>query len=547
MHAFFRHFSISNRLFSVSILAFLGIVAVATLVSLELKSSLYEQRRAALKDHVEGALGVIEHHHGLFSEGKLGEAEAKQMATSVVSSMRYDEGKGYFWINDMHPKVVMHPLKPALVGKDMGNSTDAEGKHHWREFVQVVRAEGSGFVTYTWEHKQKGVVAEKVSYLGGFEPWGWMVGSGALYDDLDAIFYRNVQSVMAIALVFAAIMLGFATVIGRSITRPIRTTTHAMKQISSGDGDLTQRLATDGDDELTALTRAFNLYTEKIQQIVREVDMATGELSSSSEELTAITRASHDGIEQQQGQTEQVATAVTEMTATVREIAHSAEDAATAAQQADQNVKDGEARVDEVRASIQTLVDEIGGAVQVIQQLSQDSDAIGKVLEVIRGVAEQTNLLALNAAIEAARAGEQGRGFAVVADEVRTLASRTEDSTKEIQTMTERVKDGVVRAVAAIEHSSETTASTLERGNQARDALHAIVGAVTTIKDMNTQIASAAEEQAAVASQIEDNVASISSLAQDSAANSGRTAEASVALAKLGDDLHGLVGQFKIG
>ncbi len=546
MLAFLRRFSISKRLFSVSILAFLGIVAVATMVSLELRDSLYEQRRAALKDHVEGALGVIKHHHGLFQDGKLDEAEAQRMAMSVVSSMRYDEGRGYFWINDMHPKLLMHPLKPAIVGKDMRNSTDAEGKHHWREFVQVVRTEGRGFVTYTWEHKQKGVVAEKVSYLGGFGPWGWIVGSGALYDDLDAIFYANVKSVLIIASVFAAIMLGFATLVGRSVTRPIRKTTLAMEQISSGNGDLTQRLSTGGNDELTALASAFNRYTEKIQQMVREVDMATCELSSSSEELTAITQSSHEGIEQQQGQTEQVATAMTEMTVTVKEIARSAEDAAGAAQGADENVKDGESRVDEVRASIQTLAADIRGAVEVIQQLSKDSDGIGKVLEVIRGVAEQTNLLALNAAIEAARAGEQGRGFAVVADEVRTLASRTEQSTREIQSMTERVKDGVVRAVAAIEHSSQTTADTLERGDQARDALRAIVAAVATIKDMNTQIAAAAEEQATVANQIEDNVANISGLAQDSARNSGRTAEASVALAKLGDNLHGLVGQFNI-
>jgi len=447
----------------------------------------------------------------------------------------------------MRPKVLMHPLKDSLIGKDMTNNTDASGKHHWREFVRIVRENGNGFVTYTWEHKKTGVVGEKVSYLGGFAPWGWVVGSGTLFDDLDAIFYENVRSLIIAGGLFAFLMLGYAALAGRSVVRPIAETTMAMEEIASGGGDLAQRPPTEGQDELTALAAAFNLFTSKIENTVREVGATTGKLSSSSEELTTISNASHGGVERQHAETEQVATAFTEMSAIVNEIARSAENAANAAQQADENSQDGHSKVEEVHASIQDLVGEMQAAVQVVQQLSTDSAAIGVVLEVIRGVAEQTNLLALNAAIEAARAGEQGRGFAVVADEVRTLASRTEKSTMDIQAMTERLSGGVAKAVAAIQHSAETTERTLDRGDKAGATLNRIVDAVAAIKDMNTQIASAAEEQATVSQQIEQNVANISDLAQESASNSGRTAAASQTLAHLGENLSTLVGHFKTG
>ena len=546
MYSYLRRFTISRRLFSITVLAMLGILTAASYVSIQLKDSLYEQRRTSLRNQVESALGVIEAFYARVQRGELDEASAKKQALATLAVLRYDEGTGYFWVNDMQPKVLMHPLKESLVGKDMSSSTDAVGKYHWREFVEVVRSNGRGFVTYRWEHKQTKTVADKVSYLGSFAPWGWIVGSGTLFQDIDEIIYDNIRSVLFSAGFFAALLLLVSLLVSRSVTAPIRETTRAMQEIASGDGDLTQRLPIQGSDELTELAGAFNLYTTKIQETVKDVDEATRQLVVFANRLSELSRAAHEGVDRQQHELSQVATAATEMSVTVKEIAHSAAEAANSANAADQNTQQGQSSVHQVRDIIRTLADDVRGSFEAVNQLANDSDAIAGVLDVIRGVAEQTNLLALNAAIEAARAGEQGRGFAVVADEVRTLASRTQSSTQEIQSMIENLNKGVSRAVTSIQGSTDTASTAIELGEQTDSALQAIVQAVSKINDMNTQIASAAEQQSVASQEIETRVLSIANVSQESAENSGETAAASTTLTQLGQNLEKLLSQFKI-
>lgn len=545
MNGLLRRISISRRLFSVTVLAFLGIVALTAVLAVQLKGMLYDQRRASLEDHVEIALGVVASFHRKFEKGEMTEEAAKQAALHAISELRYDGGKGYFWVNDMHPRVLMHPLKPKLVGKDMTDSQDAAGDYHWRKFVEVVKQSGQGFVTYTWEHKKEQIIAEKVSFLGGFSQWGWIIGSGSLFRDLDEIFTASIRSVLILAGALATVMLIYSRTVSSSVIVPIKETTEAMKMIASADGDLTRRLPTVGKDEITEMSEAFNEYTNKIQQTVRDVETATLQITTSSDALASLSRAAQGGIDRQQSETSMVATAATEMSATVREIARSAEEAATAAQRADENALDGQERVRKVQESIRSLASDVRGSVDAVNQLAQESNDIAGVLDVIRGVAEQTNLLALNAAIEAARAGEQGRGFAVVADEVRTLASRTGESTQEIQTMIERLNSGVSSAVASIQGSAKQTEKTIEHGAAADAALAGIVSAVSTIKDLNTQVASAAEQQAIASEQIGMHTSNISMLALESADTSAKVAESSDTMAKLGRDLSDLVAQFK--
>lgn len=320
----------------------------------------------------------------------------------------------------------------------------------------------------------------------------------------------------------------------------------SMKDIAEGDGDLRIRVDVHSNDAIDRVGRYFNLFLDKIHDAITRVDGASKQLNVSSTELTSITDDTKNSIDEQQSETEQVATAINEMTVTVGEVARNATDAASATHDADEQAAEGRSIVTSSIDSIHVLVEDIQEAANVIMQLRSDSESIGGVLDVIQGIAEQTNLLALNAAIEAARAGEQGRGFAVVADEVRTLASRTQESTTEIKTIIDSLQSGAEQAVQAMDKGREQVQMTVEKTTEAGSSLELITSAVAKINEMNTQIASAAEEQNSVAEEINQNITRISQHAEKTADGAQTTQMASTELASLSEELNILMSQFKI-
>ncbi len=347
---------------------------------------------------------------------------------------------------------------------------------------------------------------------------------------------------VVVAIVVALVGYFISTVVVSNISR----VTRSLRDMEKGEGDLSQRIDITGNDELGELVAAFNGFVEKLQGIIGHIMGSTAQLASAAEEMAAVSESSTRSSAQQQSEVSQVATAMNEMAATVQEVSRNAAHAADAAQDASNQANDGLKVVDLTISSINSLANAVEEASEVINQLENDTGNIGVVLEVIRGISEQTNLLALNAAIEAARAGEQGRGFAVVADEVRTLASRTQESTLEIQNMIEKLQSGASQAVEVMETGREQADKSVGHARQAGESLGGITQAVVSISDMNAQIATASEEQTAVAEEINQNIVNISQLGEDAVSSAQQTSAASEELARLSSELQGLVGQFKV-
>jgi len=330
----------------------------------------------------------------------------------------------------------------------------------------------------------------------------------------------------------------------RSITGPINQTVEVANRVASGD--LTVQINSDRGDEFGNLLAAFSTMVTNLRDLIKEIDTGSSSIASSSEELSAVTKETRQGVSDQQDQTDQVATAMNEMVATVNEVAKSAESGFNAAQNASQKSGEGEAAVTETLSFVTDLNSEIGNAMKQLRGLQSDTQNIATVLDVIKSVAEQTNLLALNAAIEAARAGEQGRGFAVVADEVRSLAQRTQSSASEIETLITNLVTSAESSVTTMEGGTKLAEQTLERAESAGGTIREMAEAVEEIRQHNSQIATAAEEQASVAEDINQNVTRIRDVGEHSATSSEQVSGASEELAKLAEGLSTQVGRFKI-
>ncbi|MCS3835158.1 methyl-accepting chemotaxis protein [Aeromonas veronii] len=342
------------------------------------------------------------------------------------------------------------------------------------------------------------------------------------------------------ALVIAMVM-AFAL---NRINRPLFDSVKALEALANGSGDLGSKLPVAGPEEIRRLGSAFNGFVAKIRDTISQLTATLGELAGESERLSRSAAGNLGSMTRQQEQTTQLATAMTEMTSTVHEVAHNTVQAAEAASEADNQAVTGDEVVQQSVSMIEQLAAEIASAGDTVKEVARASEQIGSVLAVIQSIAEQTNLLALNAAIEAARAGEQGRGFAVVADEVRSLAGRTQHSTAEIRGTIEQLQRAVGTTVTMIEHSVSRAGESVERANQAGDALSRIKGAVNSIRDMNTQIAAASEEQSSVSDEITRNIVSVHEISQATTLVARDTAQIATHVATLVDKLGDLAGQF---
>ncbi|HQY78052.1 MAG TPA: cache domain-containing protein, partial [Rhodoferax sp.] len=430
----FRQLSVSRLLGWLVVSAVLAMLALVAILMVSERSLILQERQASVRQAVETAHGVIAHYHAQATKGTITDDEAKQRAMAAVRALRYN-GNEYFWINDMHPKVVMHPIVPDMEGKDQSQRKDSTGKYLYMEFVKVVQKDGAGFVDYLWPKPGSDVPVEKAAFVKGFAPWGWIVGSGVYVDTVQATFFSRLGRLGEAGAVTLLLALGLGMIgfwIARSILRQLGGEPALLNAItrSIAQGDLAVDIPPSTNE--SSVIHGIQTMRDNVASIVMRVRQGSESVATASAEIAQGNHDLSSRTEQQASALEETAASMEELSSTVRQNADNARQANQLAVSASSVAQQGG--------------DVVAQVVETMKGINTSSQKIADIIGVIDGIAFQTNILALNAAVEAARAGEQGRGFAVVASEVRSLAGRSAEAAKEIKNLisasVERVEQG---------------------------------------------------------------------------------------------------------
>lgn len=498
--------TIAKKLWLLTIGVSIGIGLLATAFLISERTLLMQERQAAVRQAVEVGYGIITHYQGLAASGAMPEDQAKRAALTAIKGARYD-GAEYFWVNDME-RIVMHSVKPELDGKNLNEITDPDGRHPFVEMVNVVKASGAGFVSYKWPKLGSSSPVPKISYVKGFAPWGWVLGSGVYVDTIDATFMnRGIVSVLSMA-VLIAILIVFCTLISRSISRPIKRAIEIAKTIA--EGDLRSQIEVVGNDEVIELLLALKEMNSSLQHIVAEIRTSADTIATGSSQISSGNLDLSSRTEQQASSLEETASSMEELTSTVKQNSDNAHQANQLALSSSEIAIKGGVVVSQV--------------IDTMSSIDTSSKKIVDIIGVIDGIAFQTNILALNAAVEAARAGEQGRGFAVVATEVRNLAQRSAAAAKEIK--------------ALINDSVEKVDIGTKLVGQAGSTMQDIVNSIKSVTDIMGEITAASQEQTSGIEQINQAITQMDEVTQQNAA---LVEEAAAAAGSLEDQAKNLV------
>ncbi|WP_114416912.1 methyl-accepting chemotaxis protein [Marinospirillum perlucidum] len=561
----FNLHSLGLRLKIIPLVSLVGFLLMASVALEELDSTLIHEKESQLVSIVEMAQGVLAHYQAKEANGELTRNQAQQEALDTLEGLRY-AGNEYLWVNTLEkplPRMVMHPTVPALNGQVMegerfqhaqllrnrqGDQLEQlDNQNLFVAFVETVERFGSGFVEYKWPKPlaEGGVTEErftKLSYVAGDTTWGWVLGTGVYIDDVSAQFWQLALKIAVLTLVGVLLILVFTFVMQRSVVNPMARNAARLKD---ADRDLSLRLQADEKNELGQLFNAFNQHSQALGKVLHEVTATAADLATSTQQVLQVSQESARMAHQQQSETDQVASATTEMAASSSEVAEHARATLEAAEQTQVQTDHGQEVVAKTIADIEALAGRMEKMLAVIERLDSGSQNIGEVINTIAEIAEQTNLLALNAAIEAARAGEQGRGFAVVADEVRSLASRTQDATGKIHEIIAEVQSAAQDVSRVITEGSDEAVRCAQQARLAGEALDAINLSVGQVTERGTQIEQAAREQSQVAEDISASMVRINELAEQSSQAVVETEQVNQGLAGRAKDLKQLVAGFR--
>jgi methyl-accepting chemotaxis protein len=539
--------TLETRLYAMLGSMLLGLVLLGSYSVFELRAHILDEKKLAIQALVESSLGVIQEQYDLFKAGKLTEAEAQRLAKDNLRKSRYNNGADYFFIYDFEGVNLMHASKPEREGKNFLDTKDPNGKPYIKEWIDLLKRDGSAYIDYMFPKAGAKDPIAKVSYAKVFQPWGWWLGTGVYIEDVDADFRHAALKSIAFLVVISVLLGALSWTLNRSVQGQIGGEPGLAAEQAEGfaSGDLTRRIVSSSDRPGNLLATLGKMQ-DRLADIVRNIRGSTEILAKESGDLSVAANEISLAAQKQAESSAATAAAIEELTVSINEVSQIAltteENSRKTADLADKGGK----VVRQAAKEIENIAVSVADSAGRIQSLVGRSQEIGNITQVIKEIADQTNLLALNAAIEAARAGEQGRGFAVVADEVRKLAERTSQATSEISQMVDAIQADTQEAVHAMESATPQVKQGQDLAQQATLVLDDIQRQATDSLDKAREVANATKAQAATANEIAGHVENIASMTEETNAATQSNADAADQLKALAGKLQEHVSYFRV-